>query len=70
MGLDDLLKVVASGENVEVFNLETHEMYHPFKEELPKEWYEYEVRHFYSLWNTSAKETKTRIEVYEWKNQD
>ena len=65
MGLDDLLKVVASGEDVEVFNLETHEMYHPFKEELPKEWYEYEVRHFYSLWNASEKETKTRIEVYE-----
>lgn len=63
MTLEDLLKVAASGEPVEVHDVESHDTYHPYSEALPHEWMEYEIRHFYSVWNDSSKNTKTVIEV-------
>lgn len=65
MLLSDLLQVVATGEHIEVFVIDTNDMYHPFNEIMPKEWNEYQVRHFYSVLNESKKDSKTHIEVTE-----
>lgn len=65
MLLSDLLQVVATGENVEVFVFDTDDMYQPFNELMPKDWDEYQVKYFYSVLNENKKDTKTHIEVTE-----
>lgn len=65
MLLSEILQVAATGEDIEVYVTDTNDMYHPFSELMPKEWDEYEVKHFYSIMNKSKNDSKTRVEVKE-----
>lgn len=63
MSLADLLKVVASGEPVEVFDVESKTCENPYISNFFEDWMQWDVIYFYSIWNESKKETKTHIEV-------
>lgn len=63
MLLNEILQLMASGEDIEVNVLDECQTYDPNKQLLPKEWNEYEVKSIYSLWNPGTKTTFTCIEV-------
>lgn len=58
--LVEFLQAAASGEQIEIIDIENQECGSP---EQIDNWHEYTVKHFYSLFNPATKETYTQVEV-------
>lgn len=67
LSLADVLKVIISSEDVEVFDINTKITYDPRREMLPKEWNYYRVTSIYSYYRTD-RETYIHISVEEVNN--
>ena len=58
--LVEFLQAAASGEQIEIIDIENQESGSP---EQFDNWHEYTVKHFYSLYNPRTKDTYTQVEV-------
>lgn len=64
MGLFEFMKIVASGEPVELFDVDSKFCASANDYTgIFSNWMEWEVVTFYSVWNESKHETKTHVEV-------